>query len=733
MRNLVFAMLRSRPGGALATLIALTVGVLILMCMGVLVESGLSYRPEPRKYATADVVVAHRDITLTSKDFDGEVVTSTTALPEGGTVPAALEDKIRRVTGVASTVAEPSAYPGRLDTIAVTAEPGTDRDSMVAAVQKVAVDAGAKAYSGADRGLVEEPGAVAARDLLIQIGGTFGGYVAMLVIFVVAGTVGLSVRHRRRDLALLRAIAATPGQVRRMIVAEAVTLAVLASALGVPGGLLATRWVQAQLVDRGFVPDGFPMAPGVLSAPAVIALTVVVAAAAAMLAARRVTAIRPAEALGEIAVEPTGLGKVRAVSGLLALVAAGSATIFAVGSSGPSAQAGAIGMLYLFVLAVALLAPGINAVAARMLTPILRLGWGTSGYLAAANLRANARGTATVLTALVLSVGFGGSVWFLQDNLERSTVTQSRAGLLADLALTSPEGLPASAAADIRKLPGVRAATAVRRTSVLIKLFDSVEPVQAQAIDPEGAAETMDLKVSAGNLDDLGEGTVAVSTLQAGNSGWKLGDDVEFWLGDGTPVKLRLVALYERGLAFGDVTLAKETVAGHTRADVDSHVLIRTEPGASLKAPGLLSSDSLTSGLSRDLALSAWLNKLLIGVMVGYAVLAAANTMVMAALSRGRELSLLRLVGGTHRQLRRMVNAEQAGLLGIALIAGGAIAAATLTAVVHSLTGAAIPYVPPLGWVAVLGGTTLLALFTTVLPVRRLLRTPPLEHMGTKE
>jgi hypothetical protein len=67
----------------------------------------------------------------------------------------------------------------------------------------------------------------------------------------------------------------------------------------------------------------------------------------------------------------------------------------------------------------------------------------------------------------------------------------------------------------------------------------------------------MDLKVSAGNLDDLGEGTVAVSTLQAGNSGWKLGDDVEFWLGDGTPVKLRLVALYERGLGFGDVTLAK--------------------------------------------------------------------------------------------------------------------------------------------------------------------------------
>ncbi|MFI5938512.1 ABC transporter permease [Actinoplanes sp. NPDC051494] len=729
MRKLAFAMLRRRPGSALATLIALTAGVLILMSMGVLVESGLSYKPEPHRYAAADMVVAHRDITLTGKDFDGEVTRTTTALPEGGTVPAALEDELRALDGVASATGEPSAYAGRLDTIAVTFEPGADR----AAVEQAVAEAGARTYTGADRGLLEQPDAVAARDLLIQIGGTFGGYVAMLVIFVVAGTIGLSVRHRRRDLALLRAVAATPGQVRRMIVAEAVTLAVVASALGVPAGLLATRWVQSRLVDRGFVPDGFPMVPGAVSALVVTVLTVVVAAAAALLAARRVTAIRPAEALGEIAVEPTGLGKVRAVLGLLALAAAGSATAFAVGSSGQSAQAGAIGMLYLFVTAVALLAPGINAIAARLLTPVLRLGWGVGGYLAAANLRANARGTATVLTSLVLSVGFGGSVWFLQDNLERATVSQSRAGLVADLALTSPEGLPGSAAADIRELPGVRAATGVRRTSVLIKFLDSAEPVPAQAVDIVGAAQTMDLAVSSGNLDDLNEGTVAVSTMQAGTSGWKLGDDVEFWLGDGTPVKLRLVALYDRGLGFGDVTLAKETVAGHTRADVDTHVLVRTEPGTTLKAPGLVSSTTLTSGLSRDLALSAWLNKLLIAVMVGYAALAAANTMVMAALARGRELSLLRLVGGTHRQLRRMVNAEQAGLLGIALIVGGTIAAATLSAVVDALTGDPVPYVPPLGWVAVIGGTTLLALFTTVLPVRRLLRTPPVEHMGTKQ
>ena len=102
--------------------------------------------------------------------------------------------------------------------------------------------------------------------------------------------------------------------------------------------------------------------------------------------------------------------------------------------------------------------------------------------------------------------------------------------------------------------------------------------------------------------------------------------------------------------------------------------------------------------------------------MVGYAALAAATTMVMAALARRRELALLQLVGVTRRQIRRMVHAEQAGLLGTAVLIGATTAALTLSAIVNGLTGSPIPYVPPLGWVAVLGGTTLLALATTVWP-----------------
>jgi putative ABC transport system permease protein len=96
-------------------------------------------------------------------------------------------------------------------------------------------------------------------------------------------------------------------------------------------------------------------------------------------------------------------------------------------------------------------------------------------------------------------------------------------------------------------------------------------------------------------------------------------------------------------------------------------------------------------------------------------------------------LSLLRLVGVTRGQIKRMVHAEQAGLLGVALAIGTAIAAITLSSVVHAVSGVLIPYVPALGAATILGGTVALALVATMLPIGRVLRTPPIEGIGLRE
>lgn len=633
--------------------------------------------------------------------------------------------------------------PGSFTAIGVLAEPGADRSAVVAAVRRAAGGA-AKTSVEAGRGLVEEPGAAAARELSVQAGGAFGGYAAMIIIFVVAGTVGLSVRHRRRDLALLRAIAATPGQVRLMILGEVGLLSLFAAVLGLPAGLLATAWTRDELVTRGFVPDSFVVRGGALSALAVTVAVAAVALISAWIAALRVTRIRPTEALGEAAVEPALGGRVRVVSGLVFLGAGASLIGLTGATDGTTALGAAVSMLYTFVLAIALLAPWINQAAARLLAPLLRTVWGNSGYLAAANLRANARGMVAVLTALVLSVGFGGTVWFLQDNLERQTVLQSRDGTLAQHALIGGAGLPAGAAAKARAIPGVVAATGIRRTSVIVPDQFTAPVVTAQGIDPLGADQTLDLGVRSGSLADLRASTMAVSTSLANSAGWRLGDDARLSLGDGTPVTLRIVAIYDRGWGFGDVTLDTATLAGHTATGLDDRLLIRTAPGAEVgaalaelarayPASTMVGARQLSGDLAEDLAISAWLNKLLITVLVGYAVLAAANTLIMAALARSRELSLLRLVGVTRGQVRRMVHAEQAGLLGVALAIGTAIAAVTLSSVVHAVSGERIPYVPGLGVATIVGGTVALALIATMLPIGRVLRTPPVQGIGIRE
>ncbi|MET7283680.1 FtsX-like permease family protein [Kribbella sp. NPDC005582] len=725
MTGIALRLVRHRPGSVLATLIALIAGVTILTSMGALVESGLRPPPAPQQYVNAEIVVAKRELTITGKQL-GDPYTATVQLPEPASLPAGLATELRKVPGVERVETTP-AGAGRADAFAVSVERQADRAAVTDAVDKVAGSVGATAYTGRDRALVERPDIATARGLLVQIGAAFGGYVVLLVVFVVAGTIGLSIRGRRRDLALLRATAATPGQVRRMLMAEAAVLGLAGSVIGVPAGLLASRWLGEQLVVRGFVPADYTLAIGLLAAPAAVLLIVVIALGAALLASRRLSGIRPAEALSQIAVEPARLSKVRLGFGIASLAGAISSSAVSVGAGGQAALAGAVGMLYLFVIAVALLAPWINSLTARYLAPILQAGFGTSGYLAAKNLAANARGGATVLTALVLSIGFGGSVWFLQDNVERQTVQQLAAGTLAQYTMLAPEGVSNAEVEKLRRAPGVEAVTAMRPTSVIVKVMDTLEVVPAQAIDVSDSKTTLDLKVSDGSLADVGPESIAVSATQASSRNWKVGDQADLWLGDGTVKKLRIAAIYERGLGFGDVVLSPATVGRPP-----TKLLIRATADAVPALKGAVPSEQSTAAVSKDLAISAWLNKLLITVMVGFAALAAANTMTMAALARRRELAVLQLAGVTTRQLKRMVRAEQAGLLGVSVLIGGAIAAVTLTAVVYALTGGAVPYVPLTGVLAILGGATLIAMATTIVPIARLLRQSALAGASTR-
>jgi putative ABC transport system permease protein len=373
--------------------------------------------------------------------------------------------------------------------------------------------------------------------------------------------------------------------------------------------------------------------------------------------------------------------------------------------------------------AVALLGPPLARAAVALVGPPLRAAGGT-GELAAANLRTGARRMASVVAPLTLMIALSGTLLFAQTTLNGAAEAQAADGTVADYVLGP--AVPAPAAEAVRRVPGVRAVTRVLHTRV--RSADG--PYSAQGVTPRNLAATMDLDVRSGSLDRLGPGTMAVRE----GLGMDVGDSVSFAMADGAEVTQRVVAVYTRGLGFGDLTLPHDLVAAHTDSTLGT-VLV-SAPGLAKDAlrgavpPGVTVLDQAEAA---DRPSGTAINYLALGLIVAFAGIAMVNTLAMAVAGRSRELALLRLAGATRRQVLRMLRWETLAFALIATVLGAAIAALTLTAYSAGMTGSPVPHVPPLGAAAIVAVAALLALLSVTLPARTSLRTPPAETITVRD
>lgn len=152
------------------------------------------------------------------------------------------------------------------------------------------------------------------------------------------------------------------------------------------------------------------------------------------------------------------------------------------------------------------------------------------------------------------------------------------------------------------------------------------------------------------------------------------------------------------------------------------------DPAVAVVAPG-----AYRAALNTEIAQNTWTIHVFVIVLLVYVVIAALNTLIMAALARREETAVLRLAGVSRGQILRMHRAEQTVLLGLALVAGGGVAALTLVPMVHGTTGSASVYIPAAGWAAVIVGTILVGMVGTLLPIRKVLRSSPIETIGRNE
>src|SRR3954447_11573253 len=440
-----------------------------------------------------------------------------------------------------------SGHPGRVDAIGVLAGPGFDASRLRA------VAGGAQVLTGDARGNAEHPELQAARMTLIPVTAAFAGLALFIAMFVVTSTMGLSIQQREREIALLRAVAATPRQIRRMIGWEAALVGLVGSAAGVWPGLLLGEKLGHALVRHGIVPSSFTVHADWMPAAAAGAGGGAIALLAGLGAAGRAARVRPTLALSDAAVEPRLVGPGRLIGGLLALPRAGA--LFAGSPTTPPPQTAAATSemtAIMLVLAVGFLGPIVARLGAKVLGPPLAALAPVGGFLASANLGATTRRFSSATTPLVLSVAMSCTLLFSSTTIDHAVSQERHAGLAGELAVTSGgPGIPRSALSDVRATPGVGSAVALTPTTLGPSLGVADDVIPAQILDG-GRGGGLDVGVTAGSLAALHGEAIALGRHRADAAHAGIGDRVGVMLGDGSRANATVVAIYTRELAFGD-------------------------------------------------------------------------------------------------------------------------------------------------------------------------------------
>ncbi|MFF2522631.1 ABC transporter permease [Streptomyces liangshanensis] len=235
-----------------------------------------------------------------------------------------------------------------------------------------------------------------------------GGYGALLVFFAVASALTVNVRQRGAEIALLRNTGATPAQIKRMVVGEAVLVGLAAAVLAVGPAMLGGRVLLGLFQDSGQVADGVDFAFGPVALGMGVSVTLLASAGAAFLAVRRATrALAGARA---------GRGRVKKVAGVAALVGGTGAVLatFAMDATAPALMAapgyGAILLSVGFAIFSPALLRGLLTVFERPITALA----GASGYLTVQTMRHRAAQLSGLLMPLVLFTGTATAALYMQ-------------------------------------------------------------------------------------------------------------------------------------------------------------------------------------------------------------------------------------------------------------------------------------------------------------------------------
>lgn len=564
-------------------------------------------------------------------------------------------------------------------------------------------------------------------DVIAIIALLFAAVALLVAVLVINNTFAILFAQRSRDFALLRCVGATRRQVVRSVRTESLVLGVVAAAVGTVAGLAAGHGLVALVHDRW---PGARLGDADIDAAWLLVaavLAVGVPLVAAWLPTRRVVQVSPLAALrpDDSTRLGTTTGRTRLALGILLVLTGGAAFVVAVGGAVPAALVAGGTATF---LGVVLLGPVIVPAPVRVLTRLAGRAMGPAGRLAAGNAVRNPRRTAATTASLLVGVTLTTAVL--------TGLASSRTALAAEMDQQHPIDIALTGAAE--PLPADVADRAA-----------AVDGVAATAIVP-GAPAT----VAGEDLPVLAPGDTAGDVLHGSLARPRPGEVLVPWdlLGDGIEEGDRVgVVIGDRSLTlrvragegWGEAALVRPatlarlvphpgTQAVWVRADRDADP---EDLAGSMEAIGGPLDAGIENGLARRAYVDLQLDVLgggvvgLLAIAVVIALVGIANTLGLSVLERGREHALLRALGLTRRQVRRMLAAEAVLLALVATVLGTALGVTFAWLGVQSLVepvvsgaGLVLPWTQ-LALVVVLAAAA--GLLAAVLPARRAARTAP--------
>ncbi len=582
---------------------------------------------------------------------------------------------------------------GRLSSIDVAATPGVSptelRDRLRAALPAtVDVKTGAQAAASESSDASKSINSFLQPALL-----AFGGVAVFVGAFIIFNAFSITVAQRRREFAMLRALGASRRQVLATVTGEALAMGVTASLLGLVAGLGVAKAIDAlfKAVGADLPTGGLALSPRTIGVALVVGVGVTLASA--LLPALRATRVPPVAALHEGAQLPTSrfsrLSTPVAIGFALlgtAVLAAGMVSSAATTTRLLEMAGGAV----LVFIAVAMLSRYVVRPLAALIGRPLQALAPTSGRLARENAARNPQRTAATAAALMIGLALFVFVAVFAQGMKTSFVDALSNSNRADVVVSDDSGmmaLPARGVAAVRALPDVRTATGIASATLevngVVSAVAAVEPGQFAAVWHfawlHGGSDAL--------LTRLGAGQAIVEEQYAKGHHLTIGSPLTVVSQSGKIARLTVVGEHRDPMTMNGIVVS-DAAFRRLGVPADPIVFLATaRPGVSattLKADVTRAlrgfpTQTVRTETDYDNYLKKQIDQILLmlyallAMSVTISVFGIVNTLVLSVYERTREIGMLRAIGTSRRQMRRIVRYESVitsvigGLLGTAV------------------------------------------------------------------